>query len=1002
MKQFYYTIFIFLLGLLTLISDLHAQAPEFLWVNQSSSVNSAGTSVVTDAVGNTYVTGSFTGTITIGGQPKTSSGSYDIFVAKYNAAGSLQWVQYGGGAEDDQAFDIAVDAWGNVYVTGKYKNSATFGSTSVKNNNNSFTLFVTKYDPFGNVQWVTGGDGLGMAISNAIAVDKNGNSYVTGSFTTTTKFGDYTLTNNTGSKDIFIVSFNPSGIPRWSIKAGSTDTDGNNRIVDEGKSIAVDKDDNVFVTGFFASKATFSSNDLAKNSVALSTSSNPSDIFIAKYNSNGALQWAKAVGEVTKNEENHFGVTTDETGNAYITSAIEDKKGQNTTKMLLAQYSPSGQPSWKLIEGGAGTSKAFDLAYGKTENKSGYLYVTGSFTGTATFGNPLVDSKTPTTPTSLTSAGFGDMFIAKYEAATGKLLGAYRSGGPNEDVGFSISQTNDHASVAGYFNQSASIGTTTLTNSSGKAMFAAKFGKRITWTGTNSDSWTDAGNWSGNLAPTTTDEIIIPANLSRYPNINSATTINNIILEAGTSSTTGISTLSSTPSLTIATGGNLTVLGSLTLNTNSFLSMSTGSALTINGELLNLNGSRFSTASGATVKIANKISSFVPEIPYANLEVEPTNGTHLSLSNNITVNGNLRLKGKLGAASGKVLTLNGNIENEDVGRFYEGKLLKKLNIGTNTTSQNFGDIGVTIKNEDGGDWGEISVNRTTGAEAAVAHPTKPNIKSVQRRWEITSTKSANKNVWLNLSWLMDEDNMADYNAEKIQVWHSVDDGLTWHKVGVPTLATVTGNKLAVDVRTALFGIFTLSKESDSDGLLTPLPVELIHFTAKKTQSKTIKLTWATASEKDNEYFAVERSADGTNFTPLDKVKGAGNSNQRQEYTFTDNNPLTGTAYYRLRQTDFNGKTAYSPIRAVANNFASGPAFKLYPNPAHGEQVQVSLQGLQEKASLEVTDLQGKRLRQQSIKPNTNQPLPINGLPAGTYLVRIFTGAGSQIQKLIIQ
>lgn len=113
----------------------------------------------------------------------------------------------------------------------------------------------------------------------------------------------------------------------------------------------------------------------------------------------------------------------------------------------------------------------------------------------------------------------------------------------------------------------------------------------------------------------------------------------------------------------------------------------------------------------------------------------------------------------------------------------------------------------------------------------------------------------------------------------------------------------------------------------------PLPITLTSFTAQQSGNSVV-LNWATATEKNNDHFTIERTADGINYEAIATVQGAGNSDVELSYSTTDNNPLSGTSYYRLRQTDYDGDSkTYGPI---AVNFIpqTGSSFEvqnLYPN-----------------------------------------------------------------------
>ena len=114
----------------------------------------------------------------------------------------------------------------------------------------------------------------------------------------------------------------------------------------------------------------------------------------------------------------------------------------------------------------------------------------------------------------------------------------------------------------------------------------------------------------------------------------------------------------------------------------------------------------------------------------------------------------------------------------------------------------------------------------------------------------------------------------------------------------------------------------------------PLPVKLLYFNVKK-ENNTGQISWATAMEKDNDYFDIEKSMDGKNFKTIGKINGAGNSQQILKYTFTDSNLSPGLNYYRLKQTDYDGKFTYSPVDVISFSPEQTEKidYKIYPVPA---------------------------------------------------------------------
>jgi hypothetical protein len=178
---------------------------------------------------------------------------------------TLSWAVKAGGSSDEGGNGIAVDSNGNAYVTGHFEGTATFGSTSLTSSGAN-DIFIAKLSSIGEWQWAVKAGGPGDSDSAyGIAVDPNGNAYATGYFEGTATFGSTSLTSS-GGNDIFIAKLSSSGEWQWAVKAG--DSSGV-----FGNGIAVDSSGNAYVTGHFSGTATFGSTSL--------TSSGGYDIFIA-------------------------------------------------------------------------------------------------------------------------------------------------------------------------------------------------------------------------------------------------------------------------------------------------------------------------------------------------------------------------------------------------------------------------------------------------------------------------------------------------------------------------------------------------------------------------------------------------------------------------------------------------------------------------------------------------------------------------------------------------
>jgi PKD repeat protein len=167
-----------------------------------------------------------------------------------------------------------------------------------------------------------------------------------------------------------------------------------------------------------------------------------------------------------------------------------------------------------------------------------------------------------------------------------------------------------------------------------------------------------------------------------------------------------------------------------------------------------------------------------------------------------------------------------------------------------------------------------------------------------------------------------------------------------------------------------------------------LPIELISFDATVIE-ETVSLNWSTASEQNNDFFTIERSLDGETWEFVNSIDGAGNSNSLISYSSRDDSPYSGQSYYRIKQTDFDGKVSVSNIRTV--ELRSSVEVKAYPNP-FTDKIKLAIYSKDASSGfLTVTNLLGKIVSSQSIQISEGTstiPLDISGAQAGLYLVRL--------------
>jgi uncharacterized delta-60 repeat protein len=341
------------------------------------SLHDAPTALALDDSGNVYVTGESTG-----------SGTYDDYATvKYNANGTVLWVtRYDGGFTDDEAYALAVDDSGNVYVTGKswgVGNSVDYATLKYDVNgtelwvaryngpldyhdqayaltlDDSGNVYVTGYS-FGNVTsedyatikyntdgvelWVARYDTPGPDIAYALALDDSGNAYVTGE-----SWGTY--------MDYLTLKYDPDGNQIWEARYNGP---GNG--YDKAEALALDDAGNVYVTGY--SEGIGTSNDYAT----------------IKYDPGGNELWVTRYDGPGNGDDVANTLAVDDSGNVYVTGYSEGSGTQEDYATI--KYDPDGNQLWEIRYNGPGDST--DYANALAVDNSGNVYVTGYSEGSGT------------------------------------------------------------------------------------------------------------------------------------------------------------------------------------------------------------------------------------------------------------------------------------------------------------------------------------------------------------------------------------------------------------------------------------------------------------------------------------------------------------------------------------------------------------------------------------------------------------------------------------------
>lgn len=237
------------------------------------------------------------------------------------------------------------------------------------------------------------------------------------------------------------------------------------------------------------------------------------------------------------------------------------------------------------------------------------------------------------------------------------------------------------------------------------------------------------------------------------------------------------------------------------------------------------------------------------------------------------------------------------------------------------------------------------------------------------------------------------DNLSDL---RIARWN----GTEWKDHGNGgTSGTTASGTLITSAAVSSFSPFTLASSTANNAF----PITLLNFSAILNNNK-VDLKWSTSSEINNDFFTVERCSDFANWETILTHKGAGNSNEIINYFDLDNNPLNRLTYYRLKQTDFDGKYNYSDIVSVQN--IEEQQINIFPNPTNGS-FNLSINGVERQNSLiEIYSPLGKMVYSKTIRHQdgvftTDIDLP-NKLSSGIYLIYVNIGDELFREKLIIK
>ncbi|HET6224889.1 MAG TPA: SBBP repeat-containing protein [Bacteroidia bacterium] len=375
--------FAFIAFFLVIIS-LNGYSQKWMWATKiglEGGGNDYGLAIAKDKRGNVMVTGRVKGASIFGTGTHAVTlqgfGDRDSYIAKYDSLGNLVWARRYGGWSSDYGYGIATDDNSNIYITGNIVGPAYFDKDTLDTNGGD--IYVAKVSPSGDLIWAKSWGGNGDDYASAIAVDKEGNAYITGNYIESIVFGTDTLLGK-GGKDLFIAKIDANGNPVWSRSVGDTG-------IEDSRTITINETGtSIYVAGSYQKTAVFGSFVL--------TNYGGGDIFIAKYDINGQCLWATHAG--SNQMEFADAVDLDKLGNLYVVGNYYNILNFGTPAnpvtlpypstgqdIFLAKYDTLGKIKWVKP---VGYGRGLNFGDGLDINKFNNPVICGFFADTCYFG----------------------------------------------------------------------------------------------------------------------------------------------------------------------------------------------------------------------------------------------------------------------------------------------------------------------------------------------------------------------------------------------------------------------------------------------------------------------------------------------------------------------------------------------------------------------------------------------------------------------------------------
>ena len=324
------------------------------------------TSLATDGIGNTYLSGTFTNSLPLLGTDYQSFGLADTYVMKLADGGEPLWVIAGGSEGNDTDSGVCTDAFGNLYWVGGFWLSASYQEQQYTSTKSSKSFFFTKYDEEGTVLWSKLIEGTGVKNSSPPTTDVANNVYLTGSFSDSLFIDDQILLAQ-ATEDVFVGKWDQEGTLMWLTHFGIS---GLNR----AREVTISPTGQVIIGGVFKGQMAIAEDTIATNTPDF-------DVFIASLTSEGTPAWIRKAGGVL--EKNFSSITLDKESNIYVVGqytgrltlneAIEITTDGFNENGYVLKFSNTGQPLWASSLGSITFDTSTDILYNEDLTVSGFF-----------------------------------------------------------------------------------------------------------------------------------------------------------------------------------------------------------------------------------------------------------------------------------------------------------------------------------------------------------------------------------------------------------------------------------------------------------------------------------------------------------------------------------------------------------------------------------------------------------------------------------------------------